>query len=88
MDFAIFQQPLRFLYHSIEVFALENIVHMKAIRLHVLHEILGAVSVIANFQREYLVFLHQIREPSITIVVIYEVVSFPDFVIASPKIHQ
>lgn len=75
VDFAIFQQSLSFLNDSVEIFTLKYIVTMKAVCIQILYEILSGIAIISHLQRENLVFLDQVGEPSIAIVIVYKVIT-------------
>ena len=57
-----------------KVIALEHIVHVETVLLHVVHQILRGIAVIPDLERVDLIPFHQFLEPVETIVVVYEVV--------------
>ena len=58
MDLTVLKDPLSLLDDRVEVFALENIVHVEPVGTKVLDKILRRISVITHLQGEYLVFLY------------------------------
>ena len=46
---SILQEPLRLLYDRMQVEALEDIVHVEAVRVHLLDEVRCRVAVITDF---------------------------------------
>ena len=72
---AILKHALAFLYDWVKVLALVNVIHVKTVLLHVLHQILRTIPVITHLQGKYLVFLDKLRKPPKAVVVIDVVVA-------------
>ena len=75
MNLAVFQQALCLLYYRVQIFTLIYIIAVESVLFHVLDQILCAVSVVSDLQREYLVFFDQVNKPLIAIVIINEIVA-------------
>ena len=70
MDQAVLKQALGLVDHAGQVFALSHIRHAEAVSGHILHQIAGAVWVIAHGQGIDLILLDQGGEPGVTIPII------------------
>ena len=71
----VFYAAFHLMEHRRQVRALKHVVHVKTIRLHVLHEVLCGVPVVPDLQRKDLIILDQLAEPVVAVVIIDEVLA-------------
>ncbi len=67
---AVVQQALHLPQNRRQVGALVHVIHVKAVLLHLLHQILRGVAVVPHLQRVKLPALHQLAEPGKAVVII------------------
>ena len=73
VDHTVTEQALQLLDRGVHIVALKDIVAMKAVCFHIFYQILRAVPVVAGPEREYLVFIHELRSPREHIVIVHKV---------------
>ena len=74
-DFAVFQQALRLLDDSIQIFSLVDIICLETVSLQILHKILRGVPIIPDLERINLILLNQARHKVIAIMVINKIIA-------------